>query len=385
MKFLGENICSWGVYMSINKVQACFFAAEMSDFPYLRELEAQGFEFFIFTTKEDRLTETISENLSFFIVDFSMICACGFSLLSRLKELNPSIPLFVISEEDSACIAVTALKHGADDYFVVPCNYQHLGNKIREKIYGLQPENLQDYIPEFVGQTQEMLEIKKQVYKYAKTDLPVLIIGESGTGKSFLAKLIHKYSNVKNLPFCEENMATIPEPLAESMLFGTKRGIYTGAENRKGLIESAENGTLFLDEISEASLGIQAKLLRVISEKSYRPLGSTEEKKTDVRLITASNANLEKAMENKTFREDLYYRINPLTVKIPPLDERKDDIPVLIQYFVERKNKEITYGAIDTLQNRSWKGNIRELESTLERAICLCSNNTITKEDLIFY
>ena len=143
--------------------------------------------------------------------------------------------------------------------------------------------------------------------------------------------------------------------------------------------------TLFLDEITEAPVAVQAKLLRVIAEKAYRPLGATEEKIANIRLITASNVNLQSALENKTLREDLYYRISPLTLKIPSLNERKDDIPLLIQYFVNKRKKDITYGAIDLLKKHHWKGNVRELESTLERAFCLCSNNTVTKEDIIFY
>ena len=212
-----------------------------------------------------------------------------------------------------------------------------------------------------------------------------MIIGETGTGKSFLAKIIHKYSHLSKNPYFEENMATVPETIAETLLFGAKKGIYTGAENHKGLVEAANTGTLFLDEITEASLGIQAKLLRVISEKLYRPLGATEDKTANLRLITATNADLQKLIKEKTFREDLFYRINPLTIKIPPLRERKDDIPLLIDYFVNKNKKDITFGAINMLIEHNWKGNVRELESTLQRAICLCSNNTITKEDLIFY
>jgi len=310
--------------------------------------------------------------------------------VQRQPDQNPSLPIFILSEEDSACFAVQCIKYGAEDYFVLPTNPEIILEKLKNYCNANFEKSIfsnedVDLIPEFIGKTPEILNLKNQVRKYAVTDLPILLIGESGTGKSFLAKLIHKYSKISKNPFCEENMATIQESIAEAVLFGTKRWAYTGAEDRIGLVETAKNGTLFLDEISESSLGVQAKLLRLISEKSYRPLGENEDKKTDLRLITASNANLQKAIENKTFREDLFYRINPLTIKIPPLRERKDDIPLLIEYFVSRKKKDITFGAIELLKNHNWKGNVRELESTLERAICLCSNNTITKEDLIFY
>lgn len=373
--------------MKIKKVESLFFTVENTHADFCKSFE--NFNFCI----KDCLNETDKEFQSEYqviFVDFSFLCAFRMECLLKIKSQYPRAPIFVISEEDSACFAVQCIKYGAEDYFVLPTSPEIILEKIKsccnvnfEKSI-LSNEEV-DLIPEFIGKSPEILNLKNQVRKYAATNLPILLIGESGTGKSFLAKLIHKYSKKSENPFCEENMATIQESIAEAVLFGTKRWAYTGAENHIGLIETAKNGTLFLDEISESSLGVQAKLLRLISEKSYRPLGENEDKKTDLRLITATNANLQKAIENKTFREDLFYRINPLTIKIPPLRERKDDIPLLIEYFVNKKKKDITFGAIELLKNHAWKGNVRELESTLERAICLCSNNTITREDLIFY
>lgn len=373
--------------MPNKKINGLFLSIENNNVVFFQVFEKFGISFSTVNFFDEKRMIMDLKKYHVIFVDFSFLCAFSVSVLSKIKKRNHSIPVFVVSEEDSSCIAVQCLKLGADDYFIWPLNPKVVLEKLEKKIninLNTTEERI-DFIPEFIGKSPKMMKLKNQIRRYASSDLPILLIGESGTGKSYLARLIHKYSKNSKNPFNEENMAVVPELLAESVLFGTKKGAYTGAENRMGLVEATKNGTLFLDEISESPLGVQAKLLRVIAEKTYRPLGSTEDKKTDIRLITASNANLKKSIENKTFREDLFYRINPLTIKIPPLRERKDDIPLLIHYFLDKKKKDITFGAIEKLKNHSWKGNVRELMSTLERGICLCSNNTITQEDLIFY
>lgn len=369
--------------MESKKVFVILFTKDQSQINSWEETELFDFEILTDLNMEERIF--LNEKPDFVLIDFSFVCAYGFSVITKIKkELSHSL-VFVLSSEESSCLAVESIKNGADDFLVLPISKEFFLSKIKNQTNKKSNKIEPQIFKEFIGENQEIIKLKEIALKYSQSDLPILIIGESGTGKSFLAKLIHKYSKTSIGPFYEENMATIPEGIAEAVLFGTKKGVYTGAENREGLVEVAKNGTLFLDEISEASVGVQAKLLRVISEKTFRPLGATEDKKANIRLITASNADLEKALENKTFREDLYYRINPLTIKIPSLRERKDDIPLLIQYFVDKRGKEITFGAINLLKSQSWRGNVRELESTLERAFCLCSNNTVTKEDLIFY
>ena len=371
--------------METKKTKALFFTKEDIHVSFCKELESYDFVFFIKSVFCNEVNDLKSHFIPIVFVDFSFLCACGFTVLLKIKNRFPSSLLYVLSEEDSSCFAVQSLKFGADDYLVFPLDFEKLSIQINRALNLKFPVTSGQLFPEFIGKSPRIIELKRLIHKYAKSDLPILILGESGTGKSLLAKLIHKYSEYSQNSFFEENMATIPENLAEATLFGTKKGAYTGAENRIGLIEAAHGGTLFLDEITETSLGIQAKLLRFISEKAYRSLGETREKKAKVRLITASNIDIVEAVKDKLFREDLYYRISPLTIELPTLNERKDDIPLLIQYFVDKKDKEITFGAIELLKKHHWRGNVRELQSTLDRAFCLCTNNTVTTGDIIFY
>ncbi len=367
--------------MKGEKIDCLVYSVSNSCTVFCSFLENRSISFLVKTQFDEA---DFFDDVKIIFVDFSFLCAFDFSIIAKIRKKFLSSIIYVISDEDSACFAVQTMKLGADDYLVLPLNENFFYKKIEKHLLSSAVNTTEDLIPEFIGKNPKILDMKKQIIKFASTDLPVLILGETGTGKSFLAKIIHKYSKIAKNPFCEENMAVIPESLAEPLLFGAKKGIYTGAENHLGLVAAANTGTLFLDEITEASIGIQAKLLRVISEKLYKPLGGTVDKKADIRLITASNANLKKSIENKTFREDLYYRINALTIKLPSLSERKDDIPLLIQYFVEKYKKEITFDAIRFLENYECKGNVRELESILRRASYLCSNNTIKKEDLFF-
>jgi len=241
-----------------------------------------------------------------------------------------------------------------------------------------------------IGKSRKMMQVIDIVKKATPTNATVLIYGESGTGKELIARAIHYNSPRKDKPFIAINCAAIPDTLIESELFGYEPGAFTGANTRKiGLIESADKGTLFLDEIAEIPLSTQSKLLRVLQDKEIRKIGSKDTNKVDVRIIAATNKNLSEQVEKNKFREDLYYRLKVITVEIPPLRERKEDIPDLVHFFIEKYSKEfgkrvngIEEKALEALLNYSWPGNIRELESVIERAIIICEKDKITFNDI---
>jgi len=230
---------------------------------------------------------------------------------------------------------------------------------------------------QIIGQSRPFLDVMKNVRDYAKTDFPVLITGESGTGKDLVATALHNLSSRRDMPFMVQNCSAIPETLLESELFGYRKGAFTGAtEDKIGLLEAADGGTVFLDEIGDMSLGLQARILRTIENSEIRPLGETETKKIDVRIISATNRDLDKAIEKKEFREDLFYRINVLPLHLPPLRERKKDIPLLLNYFLRKESrklgiprKEISIDVMQHLEDYPWEGNIRELENFVKYII----------------
>lgn len=244
-----------------------------------------------------------------------------------------------------------------------------------------------------IGKNKKMVEIFELIRSVADSDASILILGESGTGKELIAKAIHYESSRKNQPFVSINCAAIPETLLEAELFGYRKGAFTGAiKDKKGKFILANGGTLFLDEIGDMPLGLQAKILRALQEKEIEPLGSETKEKIDIRLISATNRPIEKWVEEGKFRKDLYYRINVIEIRLPPLRERKDDIPILVRYFLEKyakKNRkkppDVSEEAMLFLQNYSWPGNVRELENVLERAILLCKDDKITPSDLPSY
>jgi Nif-specific regulatory protein len=248
--------------------------------------------------------------------------------------------------------------------------------------------NLSRQQTELIGESVVMKELISLLRKVARTDATVLILGESGTGKDLTARAIHNLSDRRDKPFVAQFCGSIPENLLESELFGYKKGAFTGADSdKKGLIEAADQGTFFLDEISEISNSVQAKLLRVIENREITRLGDTEVRKVNVRLIAATNRDLKELVKQGKFREDLYYRLNVFPVKVPPLRERKEDIPLLVNYFLTKlgnENYEIDSDAIEFLKNYFWPGNVRQLLNVLQRAIILSDSHIIKKRDLIF-
>lgn len=324
----------------------------------------------------------------------------GISVLRKIKKENENIVVIIMTAYGSIKSSVDAMQAGAYYYITKPIDieelkllilkaldYVNLNNKVKH----LKSQLTQRYgINGIIGKSKAMNTIFELIDKVKDIDSNVLIMGESGTGKELVARAIHFQGNRKNKNFEVVNCAAIPSNLLESELFGYRKGAFTGAvQNKKGKFESAHEGTIFLDEIGEMDLTLQSKLLRVIQEKEITPLGSNHKQKIDVRIIAATNKNLEKAVEENEFREDLFYRLNVITIKLPPLRERKEDIPLLVNHFINKYNKNfnknvkgIDSKALKMLENYDYKGNVRELENIIERAVALTNHNTISCSDL---
>ena len=318
----------------------------------------------------------------------------------KIKKKHPSIPVIILSSSSPAYLEKTfkLIKEGAHDYLKKPFivdeakilirkalgEKKEKSNKKKHPLYPFLP-------PDFIlGKNHQMRKMINLIPQIAPTDFTVLIEGESGTGKELVASIIHKASNRREKSFLRLNCAALTESIMESELFGYERGAFTGAENKKiGLFSAAEGGTLLLDEIAEASLNTQAKLLRVIENKEFIPVGGVKPVKCDVRVIVSTNSNLKEDIKKKRFREDLYYRINAFTITLPPLRERREDIPLFIEHFLKKyssyfnkKIEEVSPEVYEYLLNYSWPGNIRELETTVLRMIVACKKPVITLKEI---
>ncbi len=324
----------------------------------------------------------------------------GISILERVKTMYPEVPVILITAYASVKDAVRALKLGAEDYIIKPFDLEKLevvvkkaleAYSLRREVEELRKELERIYQEQnFIAKSPGMNKVMDIVRRVAPQDVNVLIVGESGTGKSLLARIIHGLSPRKSRNFVSINCAAIPETLLESELFGFEKGSFTGAHTRKrGLFEIAQGGTIFLDEISNMSPMMQVKLLNAIQEKKIRRVGGEVEVNVDVRIITATNRDIEKMVERGEFREDLFYRLDVVRIEIPPLRERKEDIPLLAQHFVDfysrkfgKKILGIEKNAMKILENYNWPGNVRELENIIERAVALEDGEYITEESL---
>lgn len=334
------------------------------------------------------------------LMDVRMAVMSGIEALKQIKVYNPAIPIIIMTAYSSVESAVEALKAGAYDYLIKPLDFEVLKlalERAREHA-GLRAENQElkarmsaDFHPgNIIGRSRAMKELMDMVAMIAPAEATVLITGQSGTGKELVARLIHLNSPRKLGPWVVVNCAAISETLLESELFGHEKGSFTGAERRReGRFMQADGGTIFLDEIGETSAAMQAKLLRVIQEREIQRVGGEEILKVDVRIIAATNRDLEAEVRKGNFREDLYYRLNVVMLKIPPLRERMDDIPLLAQNFMEnyaKKNRKQVKGfsplAMDMLIHYDWPGNVRELENAVERAVILMSGDYITEKQL---
>jgi len=359
-------------------------------------LEEAGYR--VFTAREGREGLRIfeEEKPAVVVTDIQMPGISGYEVLQEIKKKRPETLVIVITAYGTVEKAVEAMKLGAYDYLTKPFSRDEL-RLVVEKAFsfcGLQEENLRlrEELSErfdfnhLIGISDEMQEVFNLVRRVASTEATVLITGESGTGKELVARAIHYGSDHREAPFVPVNCAAIPRDLLESELFGHVRGSFTGAvKDRKGKFEQADGGTLFLDEVGELPVELQPKLLRTLQEREIEPVGGTP-RKIDVRLVTATNRNLDEEMAAGNFREDLYYRLAVIPVHLPPLRERRSDIPLLAQHFLAKHGGgspvDISDGAMEALCAYNWPGNVRELENAVERMIILRRGDRIEKEDL---
>ncbi len=334
------------------------------------------------------------------ILDLKMPEIDGIETMREMKSIDPQTYFIILTGFGTIESAVQAIKLGAYDYLSKPVDLGKLEMLIkrihREQITNQELESLKEQVAEkfkvanFIAESPKMKEILALIPRIAQSDANVLILGESGTGKELIARMIHGTSPRKNRAFIPISCAALPETLIESELFGYERGAFSGAEKRKfGKFELADKGTLFLDEIGDLPLTVQIKLLRVLQEFTFERLGSNIPIKVDVRLICATNQDLKKKIAAGTFREDLYYRINVVTITLPPLRERKEDIKPLVEHFINKfttrsskRVKGITKEALSNLIRYDWPGNVRELENVIERALVLCRGEWIEPEDV---
>ncbi|MBI2953303.1 MAG: sigma-54-dependent Fis family transcriptional regulator [Chloroflexi bacterium] len=335
------------------------------------------------------------------VMDVRMPEMSGVDVLERIKEQDLNVPVLLMTAYSTSSLAIKAIQLGAHDYITKPFElenvlltinrffeYQALASEVRTL-----RTQLGEYDPSerIVGHTQPMLDIYKTIGKVARTEATVLITGETGTGKELMAEVIHQNSLYRNGPLVKVACASLPETLLESELFGHEKGSFTSAyAQRKGRFELAHKGSIFLDEIGEMSLGTQKKLLRVLQEREFERVGGSTPIKVDVRVIAATNKRLSEEVTKGNFRDDLYYRLNVITIHMPPLRERKEDIPLLIEHFLNKHRfsatsppAKISEDALEVLSRHDWPGNVRELENTVERAVVLSQGGVITRQHLL--
>jgi len=330
--------------------------------------------------------------------DLKMPRMGGIELLRKIKETDAHIPVIIMTAFSTWDSAVEAMRLGAYDYVKKPFDNYEIKSVIRralelvERLRRAKEENRDVvYFDNLIGNSPHIKDLKKLIRRIAPTDSTVLIQGESGVGKELVARAIHSYSQRSEEPFIVVNCGAFNENLLESELFGHVRGSFTGAiSDKKGLFLVADKGTVFLDEIAEMSRQTQVKLLRVLEQRVFMPVGSTKAQKVDVRFIAATNKILAEEVKKETFREDLFYRLNVIRIDIPPLRERKEDIPLLAGHFIARyvasmnkSVKDVSQGASEVLMSYDWPGNVRELDNTIQRAIAMADGDVITLDDLV--
>ncbi len=352
---------------------------------FREQLTEEGMRVFIASQAKEALSIMKRESIDVAVLDIKLPDMDGVELLLKLKHMEPTTEVIMLTGYASVATAIRSMKLGAYDYLTKPCKLTELSNVItkahEKKMLKVKTIVLEEHLhrmgmrDEFIGKSKEMERVRKLIAMVAGSDIPVLVLGETGTGKELAARAIHDQGPRAGNPFVVVNSSIFQETMLESELFGYKRGAFTGAETDKlGLIEIADRGTFFIDEIGEMGMSIQAKLLRVLETGVFRKLGDTKEIKVDVRFIFATNKDLKEAVEEKRFRKDLFFRIGSFIITLPPLRDKREDIPVLINYFIEKfakggKKKRLSREAVESMVAYDWPGNIRELSNVIERAI----------------
>lgn len=363
-------------------------------------LEENGHQVNMAGDGEEALNKIKEANLDLVITDMKMPGKDGLELLRHIRRIDEELPVIVMTAYGTVSTAVEAMRAGAYDYILKPFDLEEMKavvgralamQKLLRQSRYLQEELEAKYqFEDIIGKSPRMQAVFKLISQVAPTKSTVLISGDSGTGKELIARAIHFHSPREKEPLIVVNCAALPETLLESELFGHVKGAFTGAHrDRRGRFELADGGTIFLDEVGAMSLNLQAKLLRVLQEKEFERVGGTGSIPVDVRIIAATNQDLKKVIEEGTFREDLYYRLNVVPIHLPPLRERKDDIPLLAYHFLRRYSqelkkdiKEIAPEAMELMLNYNWPGNIRELENAIERAIVLGTGERLSADTL---
>ncbi|MBZ4218852.1 MAG: sigma-54 dependent transcriptional regulator [Chlorobium sp.] len=363
-------------------------------------LRKQGYDVLQSARPVDGLALARERAVDIVLTDFKMPAMSGVELLEALKKMNPAIDVIIMTAYGSVESATEAMKLGAVDYITKPIDLRQLQlmirNTLERKLLVSENRQLRQQLSErfsfegIVSQSTAMSQVLNIAGRVASSNAPVLITGETGTGKELVAKAVHFAGSRREKPFVAVNCAALSENLLESELFGHEKGAFTGADRqRKGRFETAEGGTLFLDEVGEIPLALQVKLLRVLQEKTYERVGSSHPIPTNVRIVAATNRDLEAMVREGKFREDLFYRLNVVAIRIPPLRERREDIPPLIDTFIEhfasensKKITGISREAMDLLMKHSYPGNVRELENIMQQSIVLCRGEMIISDDL---
>ncbi|MGH9348171.1 MAG: sigma-54-dependent transcriptional regulator [Vicinamibacterales bacterium] len=366
-------------------------------------LRRDGYDVVVARNGHEALERLRSEPVDLLLSDIRMADVSGVDVLRAAKALNRDVIAIMMTAFASTDTAVEALRLGANDYFTKPFSMDELRLKVRHHLdtRRLRQENVllkrvlgtTHEFCHIIGRSDAMLGVFRMIETIARTSSTVLVTGESGTGKELVARAIHFHSLRREHPFVALNCGAVPETLLESELFGHVRGAFTGAEqNKKGLMEVAERGTIFLDEIGEMNATMQVKLLRVLQDKKFRRLGGTEEVQADIRVIAATNQDLQKLVAEGKLREDLFYRINVIPVPLPPLRERREDIPLLAEHFLAKfadamgkPVRTITAEAMALLQEHAWPGNVRELENLMERGVALETHEALLPETIAGY
>ncbi|HSG27394.1 MAG TPA: sigma-54 dependent transcriptional regulator [Candidatus Krumholzibacterium sp.] len=363
-------------------------------------LKKEGYSVKTANNGKKAISEVNNSNFDVVITDIRMEGMDGIEVLSAVKEVDPTLPVIIMTAYASQKTAIEALNKGAFHYLIkraakneeikmVVRNALDMHKVKNENVFLKKQLKKKDSPREIIGKSEEIEEVFRLVDKVADTDSTILVCGESGTGKELVARAIHYRSGRSGSPFVSINCGALPENLLESELFGHVKGSFTGAiKDKDGLFKVASGGTFFLDEVGETSPAIQVKLLRVLQEREIIPVGGTTPIKVNARLIAATNADLERAVQEDNFRADLYYRLNVIPIVIPPLRDRRDDIPLLVNHFLKmtsdksRRQKTISDAAMELLTEYDWPGNVRELENIIERAVILQDGDHVEPDDL---